>query len=90
MFFNLITLNLSKYFIITSDEDFDKPQSYNGINRVQVIFGSHHNDSNDKERNVEIKEFAKKYNEMIHAILDESTIIIEDDNLKEVGKIYHF
>ncbi len=50
----------------------------------------HYNDNNDEKINAEIKEFAKKYNETIYAIPDESIIVIDDDNLKEVGKIYHF
>lgn len=83
-------INLSKYSIITSDEDFNKPQSYNGINRVPIIVEPHYNNNNDEERNAEIKEFAKKYNETIYAIPDESIIIMEDDDLKEVGTIYHF
>lgn len=83
-------INLSKYSIITSDEDFDKPQGYNGINRVSIIVEPHYNGNNDEKRNAEIKEFAKKYNETIYAIPDESIIIMEDDDLKEVGKIYHF
>lgn len=83
-------INLSKYSIVTSDENFDKPQSYNGINRVPIIVEPHYNDSNDKERNAEIKEFTKKYNETIYAIPDESIIVIEDDKLEEIGKIYHF
>ncbi len=83
-------INLSKYSIITSDEDFDKPQSYNGINRVPIIVEPHYNDSGDVERNTEIKEFAKKYNETIYAIPDESIIVVEDDKPKEFDEIYHF
>ena len=83
-------INLSKYSIITSDEDFDNPQSYNGINRVPIIVEPHYNNSKDGERNTEIKEFAKKYNETIYAIPDESVIVVEDDKLKEFGKIHYF
>ena len=83
-------INLSEYSVITSDEDFDKPQSYNGINRVPIIVEPHYNDSEDIERNAEIKEFTKKYKGTIYAIPDGSVIVVEDDKLKEFGKIYHF
>ncbi|MDO4759680.1 MAG: Type 1 glutamine amidotransferase-like domain-containing protein [Candidatus Saccharibacteria bacterium] len=83
-------INLSRYSIITSDEDFDKPQSYEGINRVPITIEPHYNNENDEKRNAEIREFAEKYHETIYAIPDESVIVVEDQEIKEFGNIYHF
>lgn len=82
-------INLSKYSIITTDEDFDKCQSYEGIRRINIIIEPHYNVNNDKNRNKEIKNFAKQYNQTIYAVPDESIIVVEDDNIIEYGKIYH-
>jgi len=82
-------INLSKYSIITTDEDFDKCQSYNGIERINIIIEPHYNVSDDENRNKEIKDFAKQYNQTIYAVPDECIIVVEDDKIIECGKIYH-
>ena len=82
-------INLSKYSIITTDEDFDKCQSYEGIGRIKLIIEPHYNVSDDENRNKEIKDFAKQYNQTIYAVPDESIIVVEDYNIIEYGKIYH-
>lgn len=83
-------INLSKYSIITTDDDFDKPQSYDGIGRVPIVVEPHYNDNKDAARNEEIKNFEKELNEKIYAIPDTSIIVVEDGLVKEFGKIYHF
>lgn len=82
-------INLSKYSIITTDEDFDKCQSYKGIERIGIIIEPHYNEIDDRNRNEELKDFAKQYNQTIYAIPDESIIVVEDDKIIECGKIYH-
>lgn len=83
-------INLSKYSIITTDDDFDKPQSYKGIGRVPIVVEPHYNNSADTARNEEINNFAKELNEKIYAIPDTSIVTVEDGSVKEFGKIYHF
>ena len=83
-------INLSKYSIITSDDDFDHPQGYRGIGRMPIVVEPHYNDDSDMARNEEINDFAREYGETIYAIPDESTIVVEDNSVKEFGKIYHF
>lgn len=82
-------INLSKYSIITTDDDFDKTDSYDGIGRVDLIIEPHYNNPDDENRNKEILEFSKKYNQMICAVPDESIIVVENGKVKEFGKIYH-
>ena len=83
-------INLSKHSIITSDEDFDKPLSYEGIRRVPINIEPHYNDENDEKRNSEIENFVNKYEEIVYAIPDESMIVVEGNGIREFGKIYHF
>lgn len=82
-------INLSTYSIITSDEDFDKPDSYYGIGREKICIEPHYNDTDDTTRNNELKDFAKKYNTKIYCIPDESIIYFEDGKKYEKGKIYY-
>ena len=82
-------INLSKYSIITTDEDFDVAQSYNGLRRVEIIIEPHYNRNNDEKRNNELIEFTKKYNQLIYAIPDGSIIVVEDNIITEYGCIYH-
>ena len=81
-------INLSKYSIITKDEDFDESDSYYGIGRENICIEPHYNDSNNIARNKELKEFSKKYNTRIYCIPDESIIYYENSEKKEKGKIY--
>lgn len=82
-------INLSKYSIITTDEDFDKCQSYKGIERIRIIIEPHYNEIDDLNRNKELKDFVKQYNQTIYAVPDESIIVVENDNITEYGEIYH-
>ena len=82
-------INLSKYSIITKDEDFDESDSYYGIGRENICIEPHYNDINDFERNNELKEFSNKYNTKIYCIPDESIIYFEDGKKYEKGKIYY-
>ena len=81
-------INLSKYSLITSDEDFSKPDSYYGICRENICIEPHYNNSNNITRNNELKEFKRKYNTKIYCIPDESIIYYEDGEKTEKGKIY--
>ena len=81
-------INLSKYSIITSDEDFDKPDSYFGINRENICIEPHYNNTDDVKRNEELKDFSNKYNTNIYCIPDLSIIYFEDGIKTEKGKIY--
>ena len=83
-------INLSKYSIITTDDEFDRPQSYEGIGRVPIVVEPHYTDANDTVRNEEINSFAKEFNEKIYAIPDTSVIIVENNSMQELGKTYHF
>ena len=81
-------INLSKYSIITSDDDFDTPDSYMGIGREDICIEPHYNDENDTIRNNELKTFSNKYNTKIYCIPDESIIYFEDGEKYEKGEIY--
>lgn len=81
-------INLSKYSIITSDDDFEKPDSYLGIERENICIEPHYNDISNNVRNNELKGFAKRYNTKIFCIPDESIIYFEDGIKKEKGNIY--
>jgi len=82
-------INLSTYSIITTDEDFDKPDSYIGIGREDICIEPHYNNKNDNKRNSELKAFSKQYNTRIYCIPDESIIFFEDSKKFEKGKIYY-
>lgn len=83
-------INLSKYSIITTDEDFDYPSSYLGIDREDICIEPHYNTETDENRNNEIKNFCRQYKTKIYAIPDDSMLVIENSNLYEFGKIYYF
>ena len=82
-------INLSKYSIITSDDDFSKPDSYGGIGREDICIEPHYNDIDDDIRNNELKDFSKKYNTKIYCIPDKSIIYFENGIKFEKGKIYY-
>ena len=81
-------INLSKYSIITTDEDFDKTDNYCGIAREDICIEPHYNDANDIKRNKELKDFSKKLNTKIYCIPDESIIYFENERKYEKGIIY--
>ena len=83
-------INLSKYSIITSDEDFPNVDNYEGINREDICIEPHYNNPNDIKRNNELKEFSKNLNTRIYCIPDESIIYLENKIKKEEGIIYTF
>ena len=81
-------INLSKYSIITSDDDFPKVDNYEGINREDICIEPHYNNPNDVKRNNELKEFSKKLNTNIYCVPDESIIYFENGKRYERGIIY--
>ncbi len=81
-------INLSKYSIITSDEDFPDVDNYEGINREDICIEPHYNNPNDIKRNNELKEFSKNLNTKIYCVPDESIIYIENEKITEKGIIY--
>lgn len=83
-------INLSKYSIITSDKDFDKPSNYVGLGREDICIEPHYNNENNKTRDKELYNFCKQLKTKIYAIPDESMIVIENFNILEFGKIYYF
>lgn len=83
-------INLSKISIITSDEDFEKSNSYIGIGRENICIEPHYNEENDDKRNKEIQDFCNQYNTIIYAIPDKSIIYFENGKMTRNGKIYEF
>ncbi len=81
-------INLSKYSIVTSDEDFEKPDSYYGIGREDICVEPHYNDKNDITRNNELQSFKNDYKTNIYCIPDESIIYFENGKKYEKGEIY--
>ena len=82
-------INLSINSIITTDDDFDTTDSYQGIGRENITVEPHYNDPNDEERNNELKDFSKKLHTKIYAVPDESIIYFEDGIKHEEGIIYY-
>ncbi len=82
-------INLSKYSIITTDEDFEITDSYYGIGREEICVEPHYNNLNDNKRNDELKRFSNIYNTKIYCIPDESIIYFENGKLYEKGNIYY-
>ena len=85
-------INLSKYSIITSDGDFEKPFWYNGLNRIEISIEPHFDyDDTDftKNRINEINTFCKQLDTNIYAIPDKSVINIKQD-IEYLGEIYKF
>lgn len=81
-------INLSKYSIITSDDDFPEVDNYEGIYREDICIEPHYNNPNDVKRNNELKEFSKKLNTNIYCVPDESIIYFENEKITEKGIIY--
>lgn len=81
-------INLSKYSIITSDEDFPEVDNYEGIYREDICIEPHYNNPNDVKRKNELKEFSKKLNTNIYCVPDESIIYFENGKRYERGIIY--
>ena len=86
-------INLSKHSIITTDNDFDTPLSYNGINRINISIEPHFyldDSSFTKNRLLEIKNFCKSLNTNIYAIPDMSVIHVIDEKIEFLGKVYKY
>lgn len=83
------TINLSKYSIITSDEDFKNPDTYLGIGREDICIEPHYTSADNDKRNSEILDFSKKYNTKIYCVPDESIIYFDNGEKTEQGKIYY-
>ena len=86
-------INLSKHSIITTDDDFDEPLYYNGINRIDITIEPHfHLDDSEftKNRLKEIDAFCKTLNTEIYAIPDESAIDVLGDSIGFYGEIYKY
>ena len=86
-------INLSKHAIITTDSDFDKPISYNGINRIDFSVEPHfYLDDTEftKNRLQEINNFCKTLNTEIYAIPEKSVIDILNDSIGFYGEIYKY
>ena len=86
-------INLSKYSIITSDNDFSEPIYYNGINRIDITVEPHFyiDDSEfTKNRIKELNEFSKTLNTEIYAMPDKSAIDIRGDSIGFYGEIYKY
>ena len=86
-------INLSKFSIITSDDDFDEPLYYNGINRIDITIEPHfYLDDSDftKNRLKEIEKFCKVLGCEIYAIPDESAIDVLGDSIGFYGMIYKY
>lgn len=86
-------INLSKHSIITTDDEFDTPLSYDGIGRVDISVEPHFyldNSAFTKNRLKEIDGFCKALNTEIYAIPDESAINILGDSISFYGEIYKY
>lgn len=86
-------INLSKHSIITTDDEFDEPLYYNGINRINITIEPHFylDDSEfTQNRLKEIDNFCKTLNTEIYAIPDESAIDVLGDSIGFYGKIYKY
>ena len=86
-------INLSKYSIITTDDDFKKSLSYQGIGRVDISVEPHFNleDSEfTKNRLKEIDGFCKTLKTEIYAIPDKSVIDVLGDSIGFYGEIYKY
>ena len=86
-------INLSKYSIITTDEDFKTPISYTGIGRVDISVEPHfHLDDSEftKNRLKEINNFCKTLKTEIYAIPDKSAIDVLGDSVGFYGEIYKY
>lgn len=91
-------MNLSKYGILTSDEDFEKPMVYKALGRVAISIEPHFNHEwqaqNEPEkyqkRLGELRGFVAKINEPIYAIPDTSFIYVDEGKIFEYGEIILF
>ena len=85
-------INVSKYSIITSDGDFEKPFWYHGLGRIEISIEPHFDyDDTDftKNRITELNNFCKQLETNIYAIPDKSVINISED-MQFLGEIYKF
>ena len=86
-------INLSKHSIITTDDEFDKSQSYDGINRIDISIEPHFylDDSSFTQNRInEINGFCKNLKTNIYAIPDLSVINVIDDKIEFYGEVYKY
>ncbi|MBR5369985.1 MAG: Type 1 glutamine amidotransferase-like domain-containing protein [Bacilli bacterium] len=81
-------INLSKYSILTSDEDFPEVDNYEGIDREDICVEPHYNNPYDIKRNNELQDFSNKLNTNIYCVPDKSIIYFENGIKTEKGIIY--
>ena len=85
-------INVSKYSIITSDGDFEKPFWYHGLGRIDISIEPHFDYDNTEftqNRVAEINNFCKQLETNIYAIPDRSVINIYD-KIEFLGEVYKF
>lgn len=91
-------MNLSKYGILTSDDDFEVPMIYDALGRVNISIEPHFNIKEQKENDInsynkrinELNTFVNKLNVPIYAIPDTSLICVEDNITIFSGEIIVF
>lgn len=86
-------INLSKYSIITSDNDFATPSSYSGINRIDITIEPHYTEDDSEftlNRKKELNTFCKELGTNIIALPDTSAIYVADSMIEILGNIYKF
>ena len=86
-------INLSKHSIITSDDDFDTPFSYDGVKRIDLVIEPHFKIDKSKftkNRIAELTTFTHQLNCDIVALPDSSCIHITGDKTTYYGKVYTF
>lgn len=91
-------MNLSKYGILTSDDDFETPMVYKSLGRVDISIEPHFNfewqAQNEPEkyqkRLGELRVFVGQIKEPIYAIPDTSFIYVDEGRISEFGEIIKF
>lgn len=86
-------INLSRHSIITSDDDFDTPFSYDGVKRIDLVIEPHFKMDKSKftkNRIAELTTFANQLNCDIVALPDSSCIHIVGAKTIYHGKVYTF
>lgn len=91
-------MNLSKHGILTSDDDFKEPLTYNALARVEISIEPHFNYKTQKllepenyaKRLNELNSFVNTINSPIYAIPDTSFIYFNEEQTKLFGDIMIF
>lgn len=91
-------MNLSKYGVLTSDEDFVEPMLYDALGRVDISIEPHFNHEWQKreepekyrKRIEELNAFTFQMGEPIYALPDSSLIYIDEKELFKFGEVVIF